>query len=187
MDVTKTAGTSVFPVFLLDGRHFLYLSRQGSPEHDGVYAGLLDGDGSKRVLADYSTVLFAAGRLLFVRENTLVAQPFDTTRTEVNDEAVSVASDVFADRLAYSPFTASETGTLIYASGGEKTTNEVAWFDRPGKRLENVNLPVLEPAISPDGRSVVFRRVSATGSDLCYLARFVALLKRGCARQFPLG
>src|SRR5258708_29076719 len=170
MDVTKTSCESPFPVFLPDGRHFLYLSREGSREHDGVYAGSLDGDGNRRVLADFSSVIFAAGSLLFVRENTLVAQPLDTTHTEINGEAVSVASDVFAvPRIFYAPVTASETGTLIYASGGEKTANEIAWYDRAGKRLGNVSLPglVFEPAISPDGRSGVFRRGSAPGTALC--------------------
>ena len=169
MDVTKNSGESLFPVFLPDGRHFLYLSRQGSREHDGVYAGSLDGDGNRRVLADFSSVIFAAGRLLFVRENTLVAQPFDTTHTEINGEAVSVASDVFAaPRIFYAPVTASETGTLIYASGSEKAANEIVWYDRAGKRLGNVSLPglVFEPAISPDGRSVVFRRGLATETHL---------------------
>ena len=63
VDVTRIKGISRFPVFLPDGRHFLYLVT-GVPEQNGVYLGSLDGKEDRRVLADESSVLFVAKRLL---------------------------------------------------------------------------------------------------------------------------
>jgi DNA-binding winged helix-turn-helix (wHTH) protein len=69
--VTGTKGQSRFPVFLPDGRHFLYTIVLGPPELNGVYLSSLDGKENRRVLADASSVVFAAGRLLFVRQGNL--------------------------------------------------------------------------------------------------------------------
>src|SRR5262249_42088522 len=78
-DVTRTNGGGVFrfPVFLPDGRHFLYLVTFQSVEQNGVHLSSLDGKEDRRVLEDRSSVVFSAGRLLFIRENTLMAQAFD--------------------------------------------------------------------------------------------------------------
>jgi hypothetical protein len=87
--VMKTVGNQTFPVFLPDGRHFLSTSRGGAAERTGVYVSSLDGKENRRVLADNaSSVGFApsarsgqAGHMLFVRENTLMALPFDAARS----------------------------------------------------------------------------------------------------------
>jgi Tol biopolymer transport system component len=46
----------------------------------------------------------------------------------------------------------------------------MAWYDRGGKLLGSIGPAttrgVFDPAISPDGKSVAFRRISASGSDL---------------------
>src|SRR5581483_12215123 len=72
----------IFPVFLPDGRHFLYLAVGSSPEKNGIYFGSLDGAEGRRVLPDISAVSFAPspsskhlGWILFVRENSLMALP----------------------------------------------------------------------------------------------------------------
>src|SRR5205823_6164310 len=79
VDVLK--GRHRFPVFLPDGMHFLYLDGGGpATENEGVYVASLDGTGIRRVLSNASSILFAppsghdtSGRLLFLRESTLMA------------------------------------------------------------------------------------------------------------------
>jgi Tol biopolymer transport system component len=46
--------------------------------------------------------------------------------------------------------------------------NQMAWYDRRGKLLGTIGEPgiVYEPAISPDEKALVFRRVSVSGFDL---------------------
>jgi hypothetical protein len=62
------------PFFLSDGRHFLYRAF-GSP--GGIYVGSLDSAERKWLLnADSTNVLYTQDHLLFLRETTLMAQPF---------------------------------------------------------------------------------------------------------------
>jgi len=84
VDVTKTKGNLKHPVFLPDGRRFLYSSLTGTAEQTGIYVSPLDGKENRRVLPDASGAVFAppahggrTGNILFVRENTLMAAPFD--------------------------------------------------------------------------------------------------------------
>ena len=67
--VHRNKGLPLFPTFLADGRHFLYVAVE-SDEQNGAYVGSLDGKENRRVLPDVSNAVFADGRLLFIRENT---------------------------------------------------------------------------------------------------------------------
>jgi len=57
----------------------------------------------------------------------------------------------------------SETGLLLYQGGA--VDNQLAWYDRGGRLLDTVGAPgpVMDPAISPDEKSVVFRRQGLGG------------------------
>jgi Tol biopolymer transport system component len=182
VDATGRTGLPRFPMFLPDGHHFLYLVIAASLEQNGIYLSSLDGKEHRRVLAEISKVLLAAGRLLFVRDNTLMAQLFDTARGQTVGEALPVAESVSA-RLSYNyPFTVSEMGVLLYESGGlAPGRNQMVWYDRRGKFLGVVGAPgpVWDPAISPDEKSIVFRRDSVLGTDL-----WLRDLTRGAEQRF---
>jgi Tol biopolymer transport system component len=168
-DVTKSRGASTYPVFLPDGHHFLYVFRGESADQNGIYLSSLDGTENRRVMLDVSSVVIAAGRMLFVRENTLMAQPFDSMSGQAVGEVLPVAEGISTTPvLGYSPVTVSETGVLVYESGGEVGRNQLVWYDRGGKLLGAVGSPsrVLDPAISPDEKSILFRRTSDTTVDL---------------------
>src|SRR5215831_5243686 len=98
-DVMKAA--VVYPLFLPGGRRFLYTLNSPSPEARGIYASSLGGSENRRILADVSSALFApsapgsrSGYLLFGRENTLMAQPFDAASAQLSDSVVPVAEGV---------------------------------------------------------------------------------------------
>ena len=189
VDVTKTKGNLQHPVFLPDGRHFLYGSITGAAEQKGIYVASLDGKENRRVLPDGSNVVFAppargnrGGHILFVRENTLMAAPFDASSAQVSGDVFPVAEGVSPTTdVAYVPITVSENGVLLYEAGGVAGGNQLAWYDRSGKSLGPVGAPgaVWDPAISPDEKSVVFRRNAGTGADL-----WVRDLSRGTETRF---
>ncbi len=187
-DVTRTKGTQVFPVFLPDGRHFLYTQRLGPVETNGIYVSSLDGKENRRILPDVSGAMFApptrgglAEYILFGRENTLMAQPFDAATARVSGDVFPVA-EVSLTTIAYLPATVSGIGVLLYQTGGANGGgNQLGWYDRTGKSLGPVGAPgnVWDPALSPNEKSVVFRRNSATGADL-----WVRDLSRGTETRF---
>jgi hypothetical protein len=167
--------------------HFLYVVHGKSAELNGVYLSSLDGKQNRRVLADVSSVTVAANAVLFIRDNTLLAQPFDAARGQPNGEVIPVAESVSANSLTfYAPVTASETGLLLYErrdslAGGNF---QLAWYDRGGKPLGLVGAPgiITVPAISPDEKFVAFRRTSGTQTTL-----WVRDLTRGVEQSFTNG
>jgi Tol biopolymer transport system component/predicted Ser/Thr protein kinase len=190
VDVTKTKGALKHPVFLPDGRHFLYISANGPAEETGIYVGSLDGKENRRVLPDVSSVVFAppvqggrVGHVLFVRESTLMAALFDAASAQVSGDVFPVAEGVsLTTDLNYVRVTVSENGMLLYQTGGDSGgTNQFGWYDRSGKSLGPVGAPgpVWDPAISPDEKSVVFDRASRAVSDL-----WVRDLSRGTETRF---
>jgi Tol biopolymer transport system component len=111
-----------------------------------------------------------------------MAQPFDAARGQTVGEVLPVAGGVsFTSVLNYAPIAVSETGVLLYKSGGAGGPNQLAWFDRGGKLLGTVGTPgpVYTPALSLDEKSVVFSRISGSGSGLWLLD-----LGRGVEQRF---
>jgi hypothetical protein len=158
-----------WPQFLPDGRHVLYFAlpkdqpsddanSQGSLESlRAVYVTSLDAADRTLVLRGVLRVLYAAGHLLYLRESTLMAQPFDarTLRPTGDPEplAEGVASNTGNGRTA---LTASDT-LLAYRVGPVAGRQSVlSWFDRSGKRLGTVGTPAdyIEAQLSPDGKSI---------------------------------
>jgi serine/threonine protein kinase len=185
-DVTGAKGLLRFPVFQPDGRHFLYLISGVPVEQGGVYLSSLDGKENRRILADQSSAVLAGGHLLFIRENTLMAQPFAASNGQIVGEAFPVAERVFFTTVvSYAPVTVSETGVLLYQSGsGVGGNNQMLWYDRGGKVLETIGAPgpVGEPAIGPDEKSIVFRRTAGETADL-----WLRDLARGVEQRFTTG
>jgi hypothetical protein len=99
-----------FPEFLPDGRHFLFRAFGNEPEARGIYVGSLDGDPPVRLLSDISTNAVylpqgAAGYVLFLREGTLLALPFNAAGLKATGEAFPVAENVaIAANLSYGAF-----------------------------------------------------------------------------------
>ncbi len=175
-DVLKTKGNYKHPVFLPDGRRFFHLLSNTTTERNGVYLTSLDGIENRRVLPDASEVVFAPphgsnpfGHLLFIRENTLMALPFDVKSGQPAGEVFPVAEGVsLTTNQTYAPVTASDNGVLLYMSGGAVGTIQLVWSDREGKLLGPVGTPgiVLHPAISPDEKMIAFSRVGSAGADI---------------------
>jgi Tol biopolymer transport system component len=149
--------THRWPVFLPDGRRFLYLaSETGSQgERDAVFLASLDGKENHLLLHSSSNVAYASGYLLFVRDSTLMAQPFDARKGTLAGEPLPIAEQVQYDGVfSRGVFSVSDNGALVYQSGSVSVGAELVWLDREGKVLGTFAevLPYLSPRLSPDGR-----------------------------------
>jgi len=134
----------VFPSFLQDGRHFVYL--RFSPDGNrGIYVGALDAtpeqQSTQRLLDTSLMPAYApsldpgAGHLLFVRDGTLWSQPFafEARRFALAGEAVPIAERVGIFRLGAN-FSTSANGVLAY-QGVATALSRLTWYDRAGTVL----------------------------------------------------
>ena len=157
-----------WPQFLPDGRHFLYFSRQ--TEKNGIYVGSLDSKESKRILdTAFNAVYAEPGYLLFMRESALMAQPFDVDSLELTGDAFQLADQVAVRTLDQVSFcSVSESGVLVYQSGGEAVNSELNWRDRTGKKISQVG-PVgnyWSIWLSPDEKRVAVERLEKGTGDI---------------------
>jgi eukaryotic-like serine/threonine-protein kinase len=141
------------PSFLPDGNHFVYSTRdrQGSRF---VYVGSLESPNRTRLSGiESSNVVYSRGHLLFLRESTLMAQPFDVRQLALTGEAFPIAEQVHATTGQVGTFSASESGVLVYQVGTSLGPSLLAWFDRTGKQLSTLGETggYADVRLSPDG------------------------------------
>jgi Tol biopolymer transport system component len=131
-----------YPQFLPDGR-FLYMHLAPDPAVAGNWVAALEGGPPVRVLDGANQAVYvpsasdpARGHLLYRRERTLLAQPFDLASLRATGEAQPVAQGVGTGaNSGAGAFTASANGVLAFTSDFEDN-GELVWVDRAGKRLE---------------------------------------------------
>jgi eukaryotic-like serine/threonine-protein kinase len=154
----KRHTTHRWPSFLPDGKHVLYLAaNHANPrsEESGIYVASLEGGTPRRVMSSYSSAQYASGRLLLIRETSLIAVPFDPKRLVISGEGVRIADDANFDAGVWrGTFSASESGVLAYQIAREGGGGRLTWLDLSGRRLAPVaeKSAAYAPELSPDGR-----------------------------------
>jgi Tol biopolymer transport system component len=165
LDKSRKEQIHHFPYFLPDGRHFIYRAGDTGPyardEGNGIYVGSLDSSEYKLILRTDTYAVYASGHLLFWRDGSLMAQPFDAQSLQLSGEAVPIAEQVQMNLVEVrASFSVSENGVLVFTSGsGVGTVTQLLWFDRDGKRQAKAGEPPFgqSPRLSPDGQRVVAR------------------------------
>jgi Tol biopolymer transport system component len=159
-DLNRGDAGHIHPVFLKDGRHLLFRNADNVRER-GIFAASLDSKATTLITRTngintaQSKVLVAAGQLLFVQENTLMAAPFDAARLRLEGDAVPIA-------LTRGPFSVSDTGTLVYSQRPRFT---LAWLDRSGREIKDLAIQgdFYAPRLSHDGRRVALGSFDEAG------------------------
>jgi serine/threonine protein kinase/Tol biopolymer transport system component len=154
------------PSFLPDGKHFLYLRIGPSPDVAGVYAGSLDAkpaeQSRERILATNFYAPYVEGNLFFMRDGTLMAQPFDAGQLQLRGDPVPVAEHVGTNR-SNAMFSVSTTGVLAFRGGAAAAASlQPTWFDRQGKQIGTFGERGPDQAfvVSPDGAHAGVRDAS---------------------------
>jgi hypothetical protein len=127
----------------------LYLISQA--ENSGIYVGSLDVVPEAQIRRRLRATRFgasyapasdpAAGRLLFLRESTLMAQAFDVERMELAADAVPVVERVGSfPQASRGFFSVSSNGVLMY-SAGFRQDFQPTFFDRQRRVTGTVGEP----------------------------------------------
>jgi len=158
-----------WPVFLPDGRHYLYLACNfaGRLDKDMIMIGALDSDEKHAIVNANTNALYAdPGYLFYWRDNALVAQ-----RLDLRTYSLAGEPHIINDAVQYFPQTdfavfGVSGNTLVAQTGGGKgaAPSQLTWFDRHGKALGTVGPLALlaNPKLSPNQRRVA---VDQTDSD----------------------
>jgi Tol biopolymer transport system component len=183
-----------FPDFLPRSERFFFVTLGNTAETTGLYVGSLDGTPPVRLLPDSSHAAYvppatpgASGHLVFRRESTLLAQPFDPEHLRTTGEVFPLADQIGeASNTGFSAFSASWNGTLVYQSGAGIAIRELVWRDRSGKLLGTITKPdlIYAPALSPDGRQLAYSlgNQSSSTADI-----WLQDLARGAPSRFTFG
>ncbi|MEW6363835.1 MAG: serine/threonine-protein kinase [Acidobacteriota bacterium] len=156
------------PGFLPDGRHYLFSVLGLTGEQSAVYAGTLGSSARKRVLGSISWAAFAQGYLLFRRDTTLFAQPFDPEGLQLSGEPAPLADDLWVSPWGFA--TAWVSGeTLVYLAG-PPWRSQLTWFDRSGRESGRLGDPaeIVTFDLSPGGTAWSRQSASpaASGSSI---------------------
>jgi eukaryotic-like serine/threonine-protein kinase len=154
------------PMFLPDGRHFLFHRSSSNPQRNAIWVASLEAPGVSTVVAPadrgtFAGVLPAVGpAVVFVRDQRVYAQAFDLDRLTVTGEPRGGLS-------IDSVLSVSQNGVMAYSAQTEQGGAVLAWYDRRGKVLSSQQLGEAYRSfdVSPDGRRLSFaRRNEADGN-----------------------
>ena len=157
VDVARGETEHWYPVFLPDGRHFLFLAvgTQTNPlEPNGIFVGSVDSVERTLLVPGGSNAQYANGHLLFLRGQTLFAQRFDPDTLQLSGSPVPLAEKLLTGGGTgrTGAFSASDT-VLVYRTGEGVLVSRLAWYDRSGRliRVLGDEAEYNHLDLSPDG------------------------------------
>jgi Tol biopolymer transport system component len=163
-DVMQPDGDTTYgyPAFLPDGKHFL-LFVGGDESRRGIAWASLDDPTPHRLLSDAAGPVYASstmgdkGYILFLRDDFVMAQPFDPNKLQLAGDAFAVTQGgSYNQNLPQMLVGASNNGILAvghYPSWDRR----IVWVDRTGKELGSLGSDLRNNSIglSPDGKTAI--------------------------------
>jgi eukaryotic-like serine/threonine-protein kinase len=159
-----------WPQFLPDDKHFLYYVWSSVQNQSGTYVASLDGSEPKLVIRGDSVALYAPPSfLIYVQNDTLMAQHFEATALRLMGDAMPLAEHVGLNgpkRRAL--FSVSEDGLLAYPLANQAASNQLLWFDRSGKKIGETGTPgnYSDVRVSPDGQRLAVAKIAQNASNI---------------------
>ena len=157
----------MFPVAVPGGKAVLFVSARPEAPGDSRIEALSLANKMRSVVEERASrpVLTSTGHVLFLRDGSLQAAPFDVQSLKTTGDATPVLSDLSVGRIvgeSSGMMAVSETGVLAYVSTNT-VRSEIVSMSRT--REEEVLLvsqgPAANPRLSRDGRWLVFEEISA--------------------------
>jgi Tol biopolymer transport system component len=158
---SRSAGaTQLWPRFLPDGQHFVYLSLGNEGRKDGIYVASLDGSDPEWLVETESHAEYAGGYLFYRSQGALVARPFDAARRAFTGDSVQVSSRVSVlGTNGRAAFSVTANGLLVYAASALSNADfQLTWMDRAGKAVGKAGDAgnYGQIVLSPDNRKLAF-------------------------------
>ncbi|MEJ2086594.1 MAG: protein kinase, partial [Acidobacteriota bacterium] len=137
---------------------------------DGAVILLLDlGAGTSRKLIEGGSFprYVPTGHIVFARDGSLLANPFDISTGRLLGSSTVVVPDLLTDPTSgVAHFAFSNDGTLVYARGSSRPSSmrDLVWVDRNGikERITSESKAYAYPRLSPSGEQVLMTIEGAT-------------------------
>ncbi len=153
----KGEGNHRWPEFLPGGNAVLFNSGTTVSPRVAVYS-IATGKRQDLIEGALYPKYSPTGHLLYVQGGTLMAVPFDSQKLQLTGAAFPVVENVLeAQTSGVAHYDISDTGSLIYISGGvEATQKKFVWVSRNGTEqpLPAPAHAYSNPRFSPDGRKI---------------------------------
>jgi hypothetical protein len=108
----------LWPHFLPDGRHFLYVAVSADASQNGIFSGSLDSSQTQLVLRGASNVSYAPpGYLIYSSQGTVLAQRFDAKSLRVTGGPSPIAEQVGTFIMGAAEFSVCRMASWPTASG----------------------------------------------------------------------
>ena len=166
LDPSRQQYRHSWPVFLPDGRRFLFLAQSNDPAETAVYQGTLGSTETRRAFAAVSRVAVVGSHVLTLSKGLLIAQPYNAERVQVGAVATTIAEHVDSDTTQRSggALSAAAAGVVAYRSAS--ADSRLIWFDRTGSEIGAfpTRADYHHPWLSPDETRVGVEKTDpATG------------------------
>ena len=180
LDTARQESLHAGPHFLPDGHRLLFLVLSRDQNAGGLHETSVDHPEERvRIVGTSAKAAYVPPRkgipayLLWVRDRTLVAQPFNTEQLLLSGSPLPIAENIAASSLGDAAFWVSETGLLVYRSGAAEKTRMV-WIGRDGANLGVIGKEEVfgVPRISPDGSRVALRSRTDSGNTDIWIYEF---------------
>jgi Tol biopolymer transport system component/predicted Ser/Thr protein kinase len=172
-DTSRIETSNRWPVFLPDGKHFLYLGANftGQLENNAIFLGSLDSQERRLLVSTSANAAYAEpGYLLYLQvSKTLVAQSLDLRRFVLTGEPHTLSDEVlYFPSVDRAVFSVSGGEVLVTQTGKGASVSQLTWFDRGGKPAGTVGMPgsYKNLRLSPDGRRVVVDQTDQDGRNV---------------------
>ncbi|MEQ1760881.1 MAG: protein kinase [Vicinamibacterales bacterium] len=179
-----------FPVFLPDGRRFLFYAL-GSEGTAGLHMGSVDSSDVVRLTAaDSAGAYLPGGWVAWVQQGVLLARQLNSAGDALTGEPVRIADTLSYDSTTFAPvLSVAANGTAIYRAG-VVSDRALRRYDRQGKDVGAFGSPgpAINPRLSPDGSRVAVFQTIQGNSDVWVLddVRAVRVTADGASEQFPV-
>ncbi|MFH2054298.1 MAG: protein kinase [bacterium] len=161
------------PRFLPGGKEFIFVGRASAGSAHSVFLASTDTSITPRIIGQsQANAEYADGRLMFVREDVLMAAPFTPDQEKVTAGAVPLVENVLTlPGAVVGLFSVSRSGMMVFQTGISSQVGQVISFvDLAGGAIEPIGEPgqVFHPFISPDGTQALLevQNASNEGIDL---------------------
>src|ERR1700674_2691207 len=146
------------------------LTSRGYFETNEIFLGSLDSDEKRPIVSASSNFAYAdPGYLLYMRDNALVAQHFDSKKYVLSGEPRTISDEVqYFPQTDLALFDVAGTATLVTQTGKGADKSQLTWFSRNGGKTGAVGAPggFANPSISADGRRLAFEQTDSDGRHI---------------------